>query len=358
MTMVPAGHDPALTEIIEQQRAVALDQVEAAWQLYITRIEEALSSGWREHLATALNDRFAEISGALQEAFAAQLERSREELRASLRAELAGGLNQWLRRVRSAETDKEVLEQLLDLAGMFSARAVLVVTREAGKAQILAWRDFVGGAPLESPDLEVPLDSAPALLSAVESRETTVAENTSAELSGHLAAFFEGVPYERVVLSPVVVWGRTAAVLCAAHVSPEAALPGLELLSTVAGLTLESRAAAAQRAAAAPASAQAAPEWAELTRTDAEFHAAARRFARVQVAEMRLFRSQAVREGRQNRDLYSALKSEIDAAREAFRNSFLNACPSMIDYLHLELVRTLANDDARSLGPEYPGPLV
>jgi hypothetical protein len=30
----------------------------------------------------------------------------------------------------------------------------------------------------------------------------------------------------------------------------------------------------------------------------------------------------------------------------------------MLDYLHLEMVRTLAQDDAELLGAEYPGPLV
>jgi len=30
----------------------------------------------------------------------------------------------------------------------------------------------------------------------------------------------------------------------------------------------------------------------------------------------------------------------------------------MVDYLHLELLRTLANDDSDLLGKDYPGPLV
>jgi hypothetical protein len=29
----------------------------------------------------------------------------------------------------------------------------------------------------------------------------------------------------------------------------------------------------------------------------------------------------------------------------------------MVDYFHIEAVRTLANDDESLLGPEYPGPL-
>jgi hypothetical protein len=30
----------------------------------------------------------------------------------------------------------------------------------------------------------------------------------------------------------------------------------------------------------------------------------------------------------------------------------------MVDYLHLEILRSLAHDDDRLLGPEYPGPMV
>jgi hypothetical protein len=51
------------------------------------------------------------------------------------------------------------------------------------------------------------------------------------------------------------------------------------------------------------------------------------------------------------------LKSELDKAREAYRQQFLAGHSSMTDYLHVEAVRTLANDDATLLGPDYPGPL-
>jgi len=65
-----------------------------------------------------------------------------------------------------------------------------------------------------------------------------------------------------------------------------------------------------------------------------------------------------VKNGRTTHDLYTSLKEEIDAAREVFRREFLNASDSMVDYLHLDLVRTLANDDAEVLGKDYPGPMV
>ena len=86
-------------------------------------------------------------------------------------------------------------------------------------------------------------------------------------------------------------------------------------------------------------------------------HLGAQRFARVHVAELRLYRAAAVQTGRTQRDLYGALRQPIDAARARFREKFFAACPSMVDYLHLELLRTLANDDSELLGKEYPGPM-
>lgn len=87
-------------------------------------------------------------------------------------------------------------------------------------------------------------------------------------------------------------------------------------------------------------------------------HLRAQRFARVQVAEMRLRDGAAVEAGRIERNLYGRLRSRIDAARVTFRQSYFAACSTMVDYLHVELVRTLAHDDADLLGKDYPGPLV
>ena len=76
------------------------------------------------------------------------------------------------------------------------------------------------------------------------------------------------------------------------------------------------------------------------------------------MAQIRLYQSEKVKNGRTAHDLYTSLKEEIDSAREAFRREFLDASDSMVDYLHLELMRTLANDDAEVLGQQYPGPMV
>jgi hypothetical protein len=103
--------------------------------------------------------------------------------------------------------------------------------------------------------------------------------------------------------------------------------------------------------------APAAPAWDALSKPDQELHLRAQRFARVQVAEMRLYKSRQVRGGRADRNLYGALKEEIETSREAFRRQFIAATPTMADYLHQELLRSLSNDDPSLLGPDYPGPL-
>jgi hypothetical protein len=84
----------------------------------------------------------------------------------------------------------------------------------------------------------------------------------------------------------------------------------------------------------------------------------AQRFARVRVAEIQLYHAAQMKSGRAAADVYRALKSHMDAARDAYRDKFLTPVNGTADYLHAEFVRTLANNDAALLGPEYPGPLV
>jgi hypothetical protein len=356
----------SLHQTLQEQRAAALEQIEAAWQLHIARVEEQLSAGWRQHLAHVADERFQEISRRVEETFAAQLEARLAELRSALRREMLDRINQSLRRLRNSGSDSEVFINLLDLSGTFCRRAALVVV-DGPVLRCEGSRDFAAEGSGQVAGIEMALSSAPALLNTIEAKDTTVAECTPAEISLELSSFFEAAPGARVGLFPVVSGEKTVAVLCAGGGGEDAEFGGLELLTAMAGVILDARAAAElgrlalvsiAEAPPAPAPASPEPDWSGLSRTDQELHAKARRLARVQVAEMRLFKAQAVKEGRLREDLYSTLRQEIDAAREAFRGTFAGASTSMVDYLHLELVRTLANDDARLLGSAYPGPLV
>lgn len=96
---------------------------------------------------------------------------------------------------------------------------------------------------------------------------------------------------------------------------------------------------------------------AEPPRDMTEAHLRAQRFARVKVAEMQLYLAVDVKAGRARRDLYGALKSQIDEARAAYLNQFLQTQAGMPDYFHQELVCVLAQNDEKLLGVSYPGPL-
>lgn len=112
----------------------------------------------------------------------------------------------------------------------------------------------------------------------------------------------------------------------------------LQLIGTLAHLT-------------APATGQAAG-----VLRDAASGSAAQRFARVKVAQMQLYHADAVAAGRASRNLYGKLKGQIDEARAAFRDQFLQNGSRAADELHTEIVHALANDDPALLGPDYPGP--
>jgi hypothetical protein len=154
---------------------------------------------------------------------------------------------------------------------------------------------------------------------------------------------------------PLVVRGRTLALLYAWGSVEGSAL---ELLAQLAAAVWAVLPAPADLVNIAPTASAATTAWDKLSPEEQHLHLRAQRFARVQVAEMRLFETDAVQSGRAQRDLYETLRARIDTARDAFRRSFFASCPSMVDYLHLELLKTLAQDDPDALGKDYPGPLV
>lgn len=77
---------------------------------------------------------------------------------------------------------------------------------------------------------------------------------------------------------------------------------------------------------------------------------AARRTARLLVADIRLFHERAVNEGRRQRNLLSRLGPEIEKARQAYNDQVPPGIRTETDYFHQELVRTLAGGDATLLG--------
>ena len=87
-------------------------------------------------------------------------------------------------------------------------------------------------------------------------------------------------------------------------------------------------------------------------------HSDAKRFARLLVAEIKLYNEHHVVEGRENGDLYLRLKRDIDRSREMYEKRVSPTVARKIDYFHDEIIRILGDNDPSTLGSDYPGPRV
>jgi hypothetical protein len=266
--------------------------------------------------------------------------------------QLTERLNQTARRLRLSETEAQWSTTLVEATQDFSDRAAVFTV----KNQVLRLQAARGMATGPLP--EIPLASAPAFAAAAESGDTIVAMRVAGELSEPLAKLVGESPGSTFSVFPVKSREGVAAIFYADASSGAVDRNALELLAAIASLVIGTRPANppkpdvdlvtisnVSRSRAAP------------PREEQGIHLQAQRFARVRVAEMRLYQSQRVKKARASHDLYTSLRKEIDSGRQAFRDDFLSASPTMVDYLHLEILRTLANDDAALLGPQYPGPM-
>lgn len=87
-------------------------------------------------------------------------------------------------------------------------------------------------------------------------------------------------------------------------------------------------------------------------------HNDARRFARLLVSEIKLYKERQVVEGRAQSDLYTRLREDIDRSREMYDKRVKQEVAQKYDYFHHELVNTLAEGDRTKLGSGYPGATV
>ncbi len=292
----------------------------------------------REQIEHIFEERMSALTAGVEAAVGESL--------AQARREVARKLNQSVRRLRAAESDEQWKAALVDAARGFCDRAILFhiqdgVLRSDGAVE------------------DVPLRSAPAFASAVESKDTVIALRVAGEMSVAVAALLGEDESQKFSIFPLIAGGRVTSLLYADSGDGSVDSNALELLATVAGAILDSRPLSADHPSGLVHTdlVHIAGNNRKPAGEDRELHSRAQRFARVQVAEIRLYKSEEVKNGRSARDLYASLKTEIDSARESYRRDFLSAPGAMVDYLHRELVRTLANNDAELLGPDYPGPL-
>jgi hypothetical protein len=326
---------------------------------------ENLPSKTAQEIAGALKDSVTQYLQQLEERFGVELEEAAVAAAQKSRRAASEELNQVLRRLRQCVTTEEIAAWLVDSSSAYCSRAALFEA-SATKLRGIRCRGFeIDAARFE--EFEVPLTLAPAIAHAISEQDTVVAIGSAAEVSAAVVEALGHAPDEKIYLYPVVIEGRTAAVLYATAGRPFVDGAALELLAQAAAdaariLTLERAPVAVTR----PGQAENSPhaqfvqiEGAAAPKADMRQlarEARARMYARAAVARMRLKRGDAVERGRTGSNLYASLKPEIEAARITYRQDFLEVSPVIADYLHKELLG-LAHEDANLLGPEYPGAL-
>jgi hypothetical protein len=280
------------------------------------------------------------------------------------RAELLQTLNQIFRRFRGYQSEGDWVQTTLDAASPYAHQVALFFIAH----NRLQLRGQMPPQVLPE-DLSFPISEARAFTSAVETKDPVTALRTPSEVSAFLS---DGRTKERAHVLPITNGDRVSAILFTSDEGSD--MNGLELVTGIASSVLERRsnialhaqisnivegpkAAAIAEQSSRPAAETKLPAWGDLPADQRQLHIRAQRFARVAIAELQLARPEACRAGRDQGDLYLFLKREIDKARESYRKQFMTV-PSMVDYLHLELIQTAALGDEKKLGVDYPGRLL
>ena len=90
-----------------------------------------------------------------------------------------------------------------------------------------------------------------------------------------------------------------------------------------------------------------------LSQEEQELHRRANRVAKVSMQDIKMLRPEQVRLGRENRDLCTRLKDDIEKAHREYDRRFKPIMDHPVDYFYRWLVEILADGDPHALG-EYP----
>jgi hypothetical protein len=300
------------------------------------------------------------FTGRLREEVGRQVRVVGDETAAAIRADhlsadpavATSRLADGIRAISKAQSLGDVLDTLVRCAGDEAPRVgVLLVQGD----RLHGWRDssFDAGKPLD-----IARGDAGIVAEAIET--ATVA--SSGTDGGGAAPAFAQLPSGRTCMAaPIAIAEQVVAVLYAdaglerglredgSGVNPPEDRPvnrdALEILTRHAAQRLEALTAMKAARSLAPKS--------ELTRgksdEQVDEHAAARRYARLLVSEIKLYHEPQVLEGRRERDLATRLGGEIARVRTLYEQRVPLEVRQSTDYVHEELVRTLADGDASLL---------
>jgi hypothetical protein len=287
---------------------------------------------WRETVEKHHSALLAELGSQVEAELAQKIE--------SAARQTVESLNQAMRRLRQVAAEAQTIQFLVDTCSPY-ARHLVVLVVEDNQFRVAGARgagSFANDGVLERADVS-------AAAACADGKDPLTVLSSPAEIGSVLSdAMGQG---SKVWLFPVVARSHTAAVVLA---SGDVSAATIELLSEAAGMRLEGQKAPVIRV-------ESSKNWDDLSSDDQAKHRLAQRVARVRVAEIRLADAPKLQRAVYTGNIYSTFRDEIDRARDEFLKQHLSKTPSMVDYLHLEILRSLAHDEERLLGADYPGPM-
>lgn len=318
-------------------------------------------------------------------------------------APIQGNLVQAVNSIHAGTTQKEILRALLDAGSAHASRLALFVVK-AGAAT--GWQGRGLGDDESIKDFALDVNAAP-IAHSLQNRIVT--PGNIAEMDGRFVERFGGPENEQILVLPLVLKDKLAALLYADGGSeglldapalellvmatsswlevtslrkqtqkdvsePSYGVPAVSPVRTVssfadpfAGHTPKHTAAKvaepepaelvevahAASTAAASAPAAAADPFAGISAEDADTHRKAQRFARLLVDEIKLYNQAKVAEGRRHKDLYDRLREDIEKSRSTYQKRYGSTVAASGDYFLKEVVRSLAEDDAGVMGSNF-----
>src|SRR5579884_4468335 len=76
----PAPKPKSLTDILSEAREAAREQLAAAWQIEMDRLQEQLANAWRGQVDHVIEQRFEELEARIREQTRTQMEQTRTQM--------------------------------------------------------------------------------------------------------------------------------------------------------------------------------------------------------------------------------------------------------------------------------------
>jgi hypothetical protein len=280
------------------------------------------------------------------------------QVRQAVAGELAAAGENLAAAVRTIDAGRSltaILDALIACAAAAAPRVAVLLIR-GDRLEVWRWAGF--DSSLDASTFDLPLADAGYLAEAVRSGASV---SPRPDVNGETG--FAGVPSRGdAVASPMSIGGQVVAVLYADHQQGHGGVgrcrPGwchaIDVMARHAARCLEAQ--TAFQAARASSVRPPAVRFTSAVRPqgggarEEVAGDAARRYARLLVSEIKLYHEADVVAGRRARDLAIRLQTEIARARALYEQRIGAAGRPDTDYFAAELVRTLANGDAASLG--------